>query len=258
VHANGSVKLPNSAKALDLMPVNRNFCALVRFAGVRCSQLTFDTLHRIRYEMTLRIHSTSDISLTVLEEFNAQLPSEVRGEVASSQIFLRSADPPSWVTFLADADWWIKALAAWAALYAAEITKQAGKDTWRSRRELLAATRRLGSRITSTFARSVAALTSRLPARTSVRLGVPIPSDHFSTALELTGHDHHDIALDLAVFLVHLPGLMTLIDQRQLNDQAATGVFLTICDNLSLEITWADAETLMTHKVVLSFPSSAV
>lgn len=208
--------------------------------------------------MTLSIHSTSDVSLATLEEFNAELPIELRGEVASSQIFLRSADPPSWVTFLADADWWIKALAAWGALYAAEITKEAGKDTWKNRGQLLAAARRLGAGITSALARSVATLAGRLPARTSLRLGVPVPNDYFSTTLELDGHDPHDVALDLAVFLLHLPALMKLIDERKLQDQAATGVFLVICDDMGLEVAWADAETLRPERVVLRFPDPAV
>lgn len=209
-------------------------------------------------QMPLRIHSTSDISLMVLEEFNAELPSEVRGEVASSQMYLRSADPPSWIALLADAEWWIKALAAWAALYAAEITKEAGKDTWKNRGEILAVVRRLGSSMTSTFARSVAALARRLPACTNVRLGMPVPSEYFSTTLELTGRDHHEIALDLAVFLIHLPGLTKLIDERNLTNQAATGVFLRICDDLGLEVAWADADSLEPQRTVLPFPNSSV
>jgi hypothetical protein len=208
--------------------------------------------------MPLSIHSTADVSLATLEEFNAELPSEIRGEVASSQIFLRSADPPSWVTFLADADWWIKALAAWGALYAAEITKEAGKDSWRNRGRLLAAGRRLGVGMTSAFARSISTLADRLHARTSLRIGVPVPDDYFSTTLQLDGHNPHDVALDLVAFVLHLPALMKLIDGQKLQDNAASGVLLVIKDDMSMEVSWADAQTLRPERVVLRLPDPAV
>lgn len=63
---------------------------------------------------------------------NAELPIELRGEVASSQIFLRSVDPPSWVTFLADAETWIKALAAWGALTLPRLPRKLVKTRGRT------------------------------------------------------------------------------------------------------------------------------
>ena len=81
----------------------------------------------------MRALFTSDISLTTLQAVSAELSGDFQLEVDESQIFLRSAEPPSWVTFIAEADWWVKAMAAYAALYIAEIVKEAGKDSWKNR-----------------------------------------------------------------------------------------------------------------------------
>lgn len=208
--------------------------------------------------MPLSLHSTSDVSLATLEDFNAELPTELRGEIVSSQIYLRSADPPSWVTFLADADWWIKALAAWVALYVAEIAKEAGKDTWKNRGRLLAAGRRLGARATSAFARSISRLAGRLEARTELWIGVPVPDYFFSTTIRLDGQDPHDVTLTLAAFILHLPALIELINEQNLQDNAASGVLLVIRDDMSLEVSWANAETLRPERAVLQLPDPAV
>jgi hypothetical protein len=69
----------------------------------------------------MRLVSTSDVSLHRLQAFASELGSEFHVEVADSQIFLRSAEPPSWVSLLAQADWWTKLLAGYAALFVAEL-----------------------------------------------------------------------------------------------------------------------------------------
>ena len=85
----------------------------------------------------MRARSTSDISLTTLQAVSAELSGDFQLEVDESQIFLRSAEPPSWVTFIAEADWWVNAMAAYAALYIAEIVKEAGKDSWKNRAKVV-------------------------------------------------------------------------------------------------------------------------
>ena len=68
----------------------------------------------------MKAHSTSDVSLDLLRELRHELAPEIELEVDDRQTFFKSAEPPSWVAFLAESEWWAKALAAYAALYVAK------------------------------------------------------------------------------------------------------------------------------------------
>jgi hypothetical protein len=84
-----------------------------------------------------------------------------------------------WVALLADADVWVKALGAYAALFVAEIVKEAAKDTWRNRAKAAA----IGSAtfgLLGKMASSITLLKRRLADRTSVAIGLPIPNDYFT------------------------------------------------------------------------------
>ena len=72
----------------------------------------------------MQIISTSDVSLTLLHQWASELDSGFEAAVDQGQVHLRSTEAPSWVTFLAEASWWTKLLAAYAALYVAEIVKR--------------------------------------------------------------------------------------------------------------------------------------
>ena len=77
----------------------------------------------------MRALSTADISLDYLRQLSSELGPEFGLDVDERQVVFKSAHPPSWIVFFADADWWIKALTAYAGLYVAEIVKEAGKQT---------------------------------------------------------------------------------------------------------------------------------
>jgi hypothetical protein len=73
--------------------------------------------------MPLVALATSDVSQATLEEFGKDLSPDFEFEVSDGRIFLRSAEPPSWIQLFADAPWWIQGLGAYAALYVAELVK---------------------------------------------------------------------------------------------------------------------------------------
>ena len=75
----------------------------------------------------MRARSTSDVPLETLRELSLELSADLELEVDEHHIFLGAAEPTSWVSFLAEADWWVKALTTYAALDVAEIVKEATK-----------------------------------------------------------------------------------------------------------------------------------
>lgn len=201
----------------------------------------------------MRARSTSDISLTTLQAVSAELSGDFQLEVDESQIFLRSAEPPSWVTFIAEADWWVKAMAAYAALYIAEIVKEAGKDSWKNRAKVVSAAI-AGVNLIKRFASSLGNLKKRLPSRTRMEIALPIPDDYFCTRVELIGTDADDLAVQVALFVHHLPTLVALMREEALDRRnVAGGISLKLLPDGSLHIRWQDNDELREHSKTIPF-----
>ena len=199
----------------------------------------------------LKAVSTGDVSLKILRDLSEELAPEIELEVDDRQIFLRSAEPPSWLTFLAEADWWMQALAAYAALYVAEIVKEAAKDTWEGRARAVAAVKTTANRLWS-LAKGIARLRARISPRTRIELGLPFPDEYFSTRLEVSACTPEEIAVDLALFVHHLRGLEGLILSRGLDgNHPAGGMRLQILADGSLEVSWRDGQTLEQKQHIL-------
>jgi hypothetical protein len=200
----------------------------------------------------MRIISTSDVPLENLREFAGDLSPEFDVHVDASQVFLRTAEPPSWVALLAEANWWVKLLAGYAALYVAELVKEAAKDTWRHRGKAVAVAAVAGGQLRR-LASSIAALRRRLAPRTTVGIGLPVPNEFFSTRLALDGEDPDALVAQLALFIHHIPALAELITRHELAEgRAATGVFLALRDDGSLLVSWHDRDTLEMREHILS------
>jgi hypothetical protein len=203
----------------------------------------------------VQARSTADISLQTLHAVRAELGADFQLEVDESQIFLRSAEPPSWVTFLAEADWWVKAMAAYAALYIAEIVKEAGKDTWKHRAKALSAAV-AAANLVRRFGTALANLRKRLPSRTRIEIALPIPDDYFCTRVELTGTDADDLAVQIALFVHHLPALVELMRDEELDRRnVAGGILLTLLPDASLHVRWQDNDALREHTRTVPFKS---
>jgi hypothetical protein len=200
----------------------------------------------------MRIVSTSDVPLQDLEEFAGQLRPGLDAEVDTRQVSFRSVDPPSFVTFLAEAPWWVQALAMYAGLYVTELVKEAAKETWRQRGKALVVPKVAGDQLRR-LAGAIAALRTRLSDKTTIGVGLPQPSEFFPTRLALEGEDPELVAVQLALFIHHLPALSEFISMHGLAEsgKVATGVFLNLQDDGSLLISWHDSDTLQVREYTL-------
>src|SRR5450755_1231349 len=189
---------------------------------------------------SIRAISTSDVSLEALRDFRDQLAGDVEVMVDSSQVFLMSAEPPSWLALLAEAPWWIKALGAYAALFVAKIVEEAAKETWKNRGKAFAAGVDAANRV-KRVAIAMFNLKPNLPPRTRLEIGVPVPDDYFATRLTLDATDPDNLTLQIALFVHHLPALMGLVEQKQLSRGCvAAGIHLELLGDGSLEVSWQD------------------
>jgi hypothetical protein len=188
----------------------------------------------------MQVKSTSDISLEDVRQLATELGADFELEVEDHQIVYKSHDAPSWVRLFANADWWIKLLAAYASLYFAEIAKEAGKETWKNRGKIASAAFAAGDRIKQ-FAVGLGHLRSRLPRKTRLEIALPFPDDYDGTILELTGSTVDELSPQVALFVHHLPTLLDLMRSEGLGrGSIATGIHLTILSDLSLHVAWQD------------------
>lgn len=201
----------------------------------------------------MRVRSTSDIDLEILQGLNADLGAEFAPEVDRRQYFMKSAEPPSWVSFLEQLDWWVKLLGAGAAVFVAEIIKEAAKDTWKNRGKAVSSTLTLANKVKQ-FATALSRLRKQLPRRTEIAIGIPEPDDHFSTSIELEGDDVDELAVQIALFVHHLPALKKLVHEEKLDKRTvAGGISLRLLPDASLHVWWQQNDTLEARERTLHF-----
>ena len=156
----------------------------------------------------------------------------------------------------ANAEWWVKALGAYAAIYVAEIVKEAAKQTWKDRAKIGAGVAQAGDRIRQ-LAVALSELRTRLPLITRLDIGLDVPNDYDGTRLELVGSDAEELAVQLALFVNHLPAIANLIrDEKLTKSRVATGIQLVILPDASLEIWWQDGGSLKKETRILPLRKS--
>jgi hypothetical protein len=194
--------------------------------------------------------STVDIPLDALDQLAAELSPEIDLAVDKQQFFFKSVDPPSWVSFLAESDWWVKALAACVALYIAEIVKEAGKDTWKHRRKGLTILAPAGDAIQK-LALALSKLRQKVSSKTRFAIGLPIPTENIPTSLDLVGFEPNELAVQIALFVHHLPALAALMKAERFDDNTILGgVHLKLLDDASIEVSWKD-RSFKVHKRII-------
>lgn len=200
----------------------------------------------------MRVIATSDVPEDVLRQFRDELRPEFDLDVDGGRVALLSMEPPSWIHFIAQADWWIQGLAAYSALYVAEIVKEAAKDTWKNRTKIVSAAVGVSNKLRR-LAEKFINLRNRVSTRTDLIIGLPTPDDHFGAHFELTAADPDTLSLEIALFVHYIPAVLKLIDAEGLNSRKpATGVFLTLLPTCALHVAWFDGESLEKEERVLS------
>jgi len=201
------------------------------------------------------ISATSDVDKTVLVNLQASLPEDLSVEVDERQIILRAAEPPSWISLIAEADIWVKALAAYATLYVAEIVKEAAKDTWKNKGKALKAVVGVTNKMWR-LASSLLEAKSKSRTDTYISVGLPVPDDVYTTFLKCQSSNVDDLVVELALFVHHIPELIKYLDENGLAEGAAVGwLSLKILDDGSMELTWMDKETLNENRHVFPLQS---
>lgn len=198
----------------------------------------------------MKVVSTFDIDAEVVTSSAKRLRDELGIEVDQRRITLLSSDVPSWVIFLADLDWWIKGFGLFATLYVTEIVKAAGKSTWSAIANKLTTPK---DNKVARLADNLSELKAKLPEKTKLKIGLPFPNDRFATQLTLNGTDATTIAIEVGLFLHHLPSFAELVESEKFTEETVeTAIFLSLNTDGSLEVSWFDSES--SQKEVRTLP----
>jgi len=196
------------------------------------------------------VKSTDDVPIAILRELSRELEPDIKVSVDDRQIGLRSVDPPSWITFLAETDWWLKALAAYSAIYIAELVKEGAKETWKNRSKISSGLKTAGNKIWK-LSSEIARLKSRMAKRTKLQIGTP-EQNQFSCSLEFFGSDAEMLAVQIALFIHHLPAVRDIFSTETQSEKRILGsVLLILLDDSSLEVSWIDAKTFFRERRIL-------
>lgn len=201
----------------------------------------------------MKIRSTSDLPLALLQQGALALPSDWQVEVDEEQTCYKSMDAPSWVAVVAELPWWGQLFAVAVSVYFSGMVSEAGKDTWRNRGKIAAAMRRAPSAI-ATLASYLLSAKATGTSRTKEFLAVPMFDQYQTAALELEYSTEEELEFSIALFVRHAPALEVLLRTEGLIDSPPLGdVQLAFTKECSMEVTWVDASSLIRYARVLPF-----
>lgn len=199
----------------------------------------------------MRALSTDDVPLEPLSEFSNELGPEFGFEIEEGRVVLCSVQPPSWVHLIADSSWWVGLFSAAAALYVAEIVKEAAKESWKNRAKVVAVVAGSANKV-KLFAEKLVRLKRKLPERTEVVLALPVPNDYFGVRLTLSADDADLLAVQIALFVTHMPALAEVIRNEKLDgSRVANGLFLELLENGDLGVVWFNRPSLEREALVI-------
>jgi hypothetical protein len=152
----------------------------------------------------------------------ADIPPDVRQELhdgwqplgsleQAGEVFLKSAEPPSFIQIMADALQWLSPLKVAATIFLSQLAKEAATDIYKNKQQI---GRALANAAAAPLRLAAAAL--KRARESSLRppglvVGLPIPDDYFGTALWLPGDSEEDIAWLVARFVVRAQIIEQLI-----------------------------------------------
>lgn len=169
----------------------------------------------------------------------------------------KSADGPTFVQLVGDTVAWVTPLkvAATALLssFSIQLGKRAADEFWDNRKLVAVALRDAAAAPLLKVATALSTARSDLPSQSSLRVGIPVPSDYFGTFLELSSPAPHRIALDVAVFVLSAEAIQALVESEAQGDRPPIGtVALHIKPGGGAELRWVDASG---DKQVVSLPA---
>jgi hypothetical protein len=209
----------------------------------------------------MKVISTGDVSLDELNKLIPELGPEIDLEVNRSQYEFRSFEPPSWVKFLAGSEWWIQLVVVSAGIFGKKIVEKAAEDTWNHRGEILESLKSGGGTCIRKLATGIAKLRERLPNRTRINIGIPVPSDLSPSTIELASLNSEDLEFEIGLFAIHQSALSALIKSEGLDQGRLLGSLrFDILDDGSLQVSWMDSEIMavVTRKLPLVLPPADV
>ena len=147
----------------------------------------------------------SELKLVLSEKFDAEaIRAELREHLKVSEprlMLLRSADPPSILNLLGDAQAWLPLKVA-AAVYLSTLAKRAGGATWEGLASLLKSNE---VKPLADVAKTLATAANSVDGKVTMTVGLNIPDDHFGTAISIKpGPPEQVTRILLASFVVHV------------------------------------------------------
>ena len=192
----------------------------------------------------MRVLANAEIPASAMAAFKNELEGVIGVDDTSDRVMQLSLDPPAWINLVERTELWHAAFGAVAAVYVAELVKEAAKATWKVAALTVSAAAGAATKLAKLGAGSLA-LKLSLGERSEVHISIPQTNEYFSARLNLSTDSPEVLQAELALFVTHLPAVVALAGQHKTdNSPPATGYFLSINEDLSLSIVWFDGKSL--------------
>lgn len=180
------------------------------------------------------------VSLSILEAVQSSMAPDVLLAIGNERESHRADPGYEWISFVASSEWWRAAFATYAAVYVAEIVKEAAKGTWRSRARVAGLATRLGSNLIR-LARLLVGAVGQAPANTKLRLRAT-QGDDYIFVLESDARSENELTAEILLLTYFLPQVSQWITST-FEGQRPSAFAIRLTPEAGIAIRWFDAST---------------
>lgn len=158
----------------------------------------------------MRLIVTADIPAEVRQELHAAWQ-PFGGLEESGEVFLKSAEPLSFIQIMGDALQWLSPLKVAATVFLAQLAKEAATDIYKHKQQIGRALMNAGAAPLRLVAVALKKARESSPRRPELVIGLPLPNEYFGTALSLPGNSEEEIVSLVARFVVRVQAIEQVI-----------------------------------------------
>ena len=160
--------------------------------------------------MHLRLFVTDDIPESTRREL-VDAWKDIGGLERAGVVFLRSAEPPSFIQIMGEALQWLSPLKVAATVFLSQLAKEAATEIYKNKAKIAEALAQAAAAPLRRAAASLKQARHQSPRHPRVVLGLSMPDDYFGTALSITHESEEEIAYLLASFVTKAEAIQQVI-----------------------------------------------
>jgi len=198
----------------------------------------------------MKIFITKDIPQEIVNDLRREFDIKEKPVL----VVYKSGTDSSLIQIIAEIIEWLDILKVAATVFLIELSKQAAKDFYKNKDKIFKALKLAIVSPLKRISRVLSKVKKKLPDKTKIIIGIPIPNDYLGTILSIDSKQEEEIAWAVANFIVRIESISEFIKEISSSELKPLGPLnLILLEDGNIKLTWMDQQNMNIHEKVFYF-----